>query len=118
MQCILFVCACLLAATMPQAAGAQSYQQYSDGLVVVTAKKVADPEGPIAFDVCAQLIRQEKVSPLEIHLNFWRATGGIMAQASAVVLPELSAPRCQRVALEGNAAELRRWEISRFRYQP
>lgn len=113
----LFLFLCVLVAVAPQAALAQSYQQCSDGLISVTAKKVLEAEQGIAFDVCAQLIRQEKVSPVEIHLNFWRATGGILGQASSVMLPEFSAPRCQRVALEGNAAELRRWEISRLRYQ-
>ena len=111
------VCLCVLAALAPQAALAQSYQQYSDGLVSVTAKRVLDAERGIAFDVCAQLLRQETVGPVEIHLNFWRATGGILGQASSVLLPEMSAPRCQRVALEGNAAQLQRWEISRLRYQ-
>ena len=113
----LIVCFCVLTVLAPQAALAQSYQQYSDGLVSVTVKRVLETEQRIAFDVCAQLMRQEKVGPVEIHLNFWRATGGILGQASAVMLPEMSAPRCQRVALEGNAAHLQRWEISRLRYQ-
>ena len=113
----LIVCLGVLTAAAPQVAIAQSYQQCSDGLVSVTVKKVVEPERGIAFDVCAHLIRQEKVSPVEIRLNLWRATGGILAQASSVVLPEFSAPRCQRVTLEGNVAELRRWEVSRLRYQ-
>jgi len=117
MMRVVLLSLCVLAAMAPQVALAQSYQKYNDGLVSVTAKKVLEAEQGIAFDVCAQLIRQEKVSPVEIHLNFWRATGGILGQASAVMLPEMSAPRCQRVALEGNAAQLQRWEISRLRYQ-
>jgi hypothetical protein len=112
----LVACLCVLGTVAPQAAFAQSYQELSDGLVAVTVRKVVEPEQGIAFDVCARLIRQEKASPVEIRLIFWRATGGILAQASSVMLPEWSTLRCQRVALEGNAAELQRWEISRLRY--
>jgi hypothetical protein len=117
MRRALVACLFVLGAVAPQAAPAQSYQQYSDGLVSVTVKKIVEPGQGIAFDVCAQLIRQEKVNPVEIHLNVWRATGGILAQASSVMLPEWSTLRCQRVALEGNASELQRWEISRLRYR-
>ena len=57
----LIVCFCVLTVLAPQAALAQSYQQYSDGLVSVTVKRVLETEQRIAFDVCAQLMRQEKV---------------------------------------------------------
>jgi hypothetical protein len=78
-----FLSLCVLAAIAPHAA-AQSYQQYSDGLVAVKAKQVLDQDQRIAIDVCAQLMRQEKVRPLEIRLNLWGTSGRFVMQLSSV----------------------------------
>lgn len=112
----LFVCLCVLAAVAPQAVQAETYQQYSDGLVSVTAKKVLEPDQRIAFEVCAQLMRHEKVGPLQIRLNLWGASGGFVRQLSYVVRPELSAPVCQRIQVPPDAGNIGRWEVARFQF--
>jgi len=56
---------------LPSVALGQSYQHASDGLVAVHAKKIVGEDHRIGFDVCAQLMRQEEVGPLEVRLNFW-----------------------------------------------
>jgi hypothetical protein len=104
---------CVLAAVAPHAA-AQSYQQFSDGLVAVKAKQVLDQDQRIAIDVCAQLMRQEKVRPLEIRLNLWGTSGRFVMQLSSVLYPELSSPVCQRIQLPPEVRDLGRWEIARF----
>jgi hypothetical protein len=80
MRRALFMWLCLLSAMVPQTAIAQSYQQYSDGLIAVKAKKVSDRDQRIAIEVCAQIMRQEKVWPLEIHLNLWGTSGQLVKQ--------------------------------------
>jgi hypothetical protein len=67
--------------------------------------------------VCAQLMRQEEVGPLEVRLNFWGTSGGILAHASSVLRPESAAPVCQRILLPARARGYGRWEISRLRFQ-
>jgi len=111
-----FMCLCILVAVAPQAVQAESYQQYSDGLVSVTAKKVLGPDQRIAFDVCAQLMRQEKVGPLQIRLNLWGASGGFVRQLSSVLQPELSTPVCQRIQVPLEARNVGRWEVARFQF--
>jgi hypothetical protein len=111
-----FVSLALLGA-LPSLALAQSYQHSSDGLVAVHVNKVIEADQSVGFDVCAQLVRQEKVGPLEVHLNFWGTPGGILAQASSVLRPESAAPVCQRISLPARAGGYGRWEISRFRFQ-
>jgi len=117
MRRALFMCLCVLAAVAPQAAFAESHQQYSDGLVSVTAKKVLEPDQRIAIDVCAQLMRQEKVGPLQIRLNLWGPSGGFVRQLSSVLHPELSTPVCQRIQVPLEARDVGRWEIARFHFR-
>ena len=112
---VAFLSLCILAAIAPHAAG-QSYQQYSDGLVSVKAKQVLDRDQRVAFDVCAQLMRQEKVGPLEIRLNLWGASGRFVTQLSSVLYPELSSPVCQRIPLPPEVRDFGRWEIARFHF--
>lgn len=114
MRCALFTYLCLLSAMVPQTATAQSYQQYSDGLIAVKAKQVLDQDQRIAIEVCAQLMRQEKVRPLEIRLNLWGASGRFVMQLSSVLYPELARPVCQRIQLPPEVRDLGRWEIARF----
>lgn len=111
-----FICLCVLVAVAPQAVRAESYQQYSDGLVSVTAKKVLGPDQRIVFEVCAQLIRPEAVGPLQIRLNLWSASGGFVRQLSSVVHPELSAPVCQRIQVPVDVGNVGRWEVARFQF--
>jgi len=110
-----FMCCCVLLAVAPQAARAQSYQQYSDGLVSVTAKKVVDPQG-VAFDVCAQLMRQERVGALQVRLNLWKASGGLVRQLSSVLHPEIAIPVCQRIQVPPETGYFGRWEVARFHF--
>jgi hypothetical protein len=110
-----FLSLCILVAVAPHAAG-QSYQQHSDGLVSVKAKQVLDQDQRIAIDVCAQLLRQEKVRPLEIRLNLWGTSGRFVTQLSSVVYPELSASVCQRIQLPPEVGDFGRWEIARFHF--
>ena len=110
-----FLSLCVLVVLAPHAAG-QSYQQYSDGLVSVKAKQVMDRDQRVAFDVCAQLMRQEKVGPLQIRLNLWGGSGEFVTQLSSVLYPELSSPVCQRVQLPPEVRDLGRWEIARFHF--
>ena len=84
---VMWLCLYVLAAVAPQAA-AQSYQQYSDGSVSVQARKVADQDQRIGFEVRARLLRQEMACPLEARLNFWKASGRFLAQTSSVLRPE------------------------------
>jgi hypothetical protein len=113
---VVWLCLCVLTAVVSQAA-AQSYQQYSDGLVSVEARKVVDRDGQVWFDTCAQLVRRETACPMEVRLNFWGDTGALLAQASTVLTPEFPAPICTRIPLPSDADNLRRWEVSRFRCQ-
>lgn len=106
---------CILAVVAPHAA-AESYQQYSDGLVSVKAMRVLDQNQRIAFDVCAQLMRQENVGPLQIRLNLWGASGEFVKQLSSVLHPERSTSVCQRIQLPPEVREVGRWEIARFRF--
>jgi hypothetical protein len=106
-----------LLGVLPSVALGQSYQHASDGLVAVHAKKIVGEDHRIGFDVCAQLMRQEEVGPLEVRLNFWGTSGGILAQASSVLRPESAAPVCQRILLPARARGYGRWEISRLRFQ-
>jgi hypothetical protein len=112
---VVFLSLCILVAVAPHAAG-QSYQQYSDGLVSVKAKQVLDQDQRIAIDVCAQLMRQEKVGPLEIRVNLWGASGRFVTQLSSVLYPELSASACQRIQVPPEVKDLGRWEIARFHF--
>jgi hypothetical protein len=114
----LLMCLCALAVALPQAALAQSYQQYSDGLVSVQAKRLVDSDRRTAFDVCAQLMRQERVGPLRIRLNLWETSGGFMRQVALVLHPELPGPTCQRIQLPPEVRDFGRWEIARFRFLP
>jgi hypothetical protein len=113
-----FCVALALLGLFPSVALAQSYQHSSDGLVVIHVKKVVEADRSIGFDVCAQLVRQEQVGPLEVRLNFWGTPGGMLAQTSSILRPEPSAPVCQRALLPARARNYGRWEISRFRFQP
>ena len=115
MRCVLFTYLCLLSAMVPQTAIAQSYQQYSDGLFAVNAKQVLDRDQRIAFEVCAQLMRQERVEPLEIRLNLWGTSGRFVTQLSLILYPEHSASICQRIQLPPEVRDLGRWEVARFR---
>lgn len=117
MGCALLLWPCVLGVVTPYKALAQSYQRYSDGLVSVQARKVADEDQRIGFEVCAQMLRQEKVCPLEIRLSFWEASGRLLAQAASVLRPEPSVPACHRIVLPDEAKDMSRWEISRFRCQ-
>ena len=110
-----FLCVCFLSLLAPQAARAQSYQQYSDGLVAVTAKKVVDTQG-IAFDVCAQLMRQERVGALQVRLNLWKASGGLVRQLSSVLHPESATPVCRRIQVPPETGYFGRWEVARFHF--
>ena len=110
-----FLSLCVLAAVAPHAAG-QSYQQYSDGLVSVKAKQVLDQGQRVAFDVCAQLMRQKDVGPLQIRLNLWGTSGEFVTQLSSVLYPELSVAVCQRIQLPPEVRDLGRWEIARFHF--
>jgi len=112
---VVFLSLCILAAVASHAAG-QSYQQYSDGLVSVKAKQVLDRNQRVTFDVCAQLMRQEKVGPLQIRLNLWGRSGEFVTQLSSVLYPEFSSPVCQRVQLPPEIRDLGRWEIARFHF--
>jgi hypothetical protein len=112
----LFVCLCVLVAVAPQAVRAESFQQYSDGLVSVTAKKVLGSDQRIAFEVCAQLMRKENVGPLQVRLNLWGTTGAFVRQLSSVVHPELSAPACQRIQVPVDVGTVGRWEVARFQF--
>jgi hypothetical protein len=112
---VVFLSLCILVAVGPYAAG-QSYQQYSDGLVSVTAKKVLDQDHLVAFDICAQLMRQENMGPLQIRLNLWGASGEFVRQLSSVLTPEISTPVCQRITLPPDVRNLGRWEIARFHF--
>jgi hypothetical protein len=103
---------------LPSLALAQSYQDSNDGLVAVHVKKVLHADQSVAFDVCAQLLRQEKMGPLEVRLNYWKASGGMLAQASSVLRPASDAPVCQRILLPARARGYERWEISRLRFLP
>ncbi len=116
MRRVVFICTCILAAVVPQAAHAESYQQYSDGLVSVTAKKVVEPDQRIAFEVCAQLMRPETVGPLQVRVNIWGVAGGFVRQLSSVVHPRLSAPACQRIEIPGDVGNFGRWEVARFQF--
>ena len=107
-----------LFAVAPQAAFAQSYQQYNDGLVSVTVKKLVESDRRVAFSVCAQLMRQENVGPLQIRLNLWETSGGFMRQLALVLHPDLSAPTCQRLQLPSDVKDFGRWEIARFHFLP
>ena len=113
---VVFLSMCVLAAVVPQATFAQSYQQYNDGLVSVTAKKILHQDQLIAFDVCAQLVREENVGPLQIRLNLWGKSGGFVKQLSSVLSPELSTLVCQRITLPPDVGNLGRWEIARFQF--
>lgn len=115
---VLAIGLCALFAVAPLAAFAQSYQQYNDGLVSVTAKKRVDSDQRAAFDVCAQLVRQENVGPLQIRLNLWETSGGFMRQLALVLHPDLSAPTCQRIQLPPDVKGFGRWEIARFHFLP
>ena len=110
-----FLSLCVLAVLASHAAG-QSYQQYSDGLVSVKAKQVLDQQQRIVFDVCAQLMRQEKVGPLQVRLTLWGGSGEFVTQVSSVLYPELSNPVCQRIQLPPEVRDLGRWEIARFHF--
>jgi hypothetical protein len=103
---------------LPSLALAQGYQHVSDGLVTVQATKVVGEDGRISFDVCAHLTRPESVGPVEIHVNFWGASGGILAQTTPRLHPTAAAPTCQRILLPPRARDFRRWEISRLRFRP
>ncbi len=96
---------------------AQSYQHSSDGLVDVHVKKVVEAGQHVSFDVCARLTRQENVGQFEVRLNFWGTSGGILAQASSFLRPQVAAPACQRIPLPQGAWTLGRWEIGRLRFQ-
>lgn len=111
----LLMCLCALAAALPQAVLAQSYQQYSDGLVSVTAKKVVDSQG-LAFDVCAQIKRQERVGALQVRLNLWKASGGFVRQLSLVLHPESATPVCRRIQVPQETGDFGRWEVARFHF--
>ncbi len=113
----LVVCFCVLAAVAPQAVQAESYQQFSDGLVSVTAKKVLEPDQRIAFEVCAKLMRSETVGPLQIRLNLW-GSGGFVRQLSSVVYPEFATPVCQRIQAPADVGNIGRWEVARFQFLP
>lgn len=113
---VLLVCLCVLAAGLPPPVAAQSYQQYHDGLVSVQAKKVLGQDQQTAFEVCAHLIRQEEVGPLQVRLNLWGLSGGFLTQVSTVLRPGHSSPACERVPLPPNVKDLGRWEIARFQF--
>jgi hypothetical protein len=83
----------------------------------VHARKVPDQGQRIGFEVCAQLLRKEKVCPVEVRLSFWEASGRLLAQVSSVLRPASSAPACRWIALPEHAKDMSRWEISRFRCQ-
>lgn len=117
MRRALVACFCVLGAVAPPPVRAESYQQYSDGLVSVTAKKVVEPGQGIAFEVCAQLMRQEKIGPLQIRLNLW-GTGALLGQLSSVLQPELSTPVCQRIQVPQEIEGIGRWEVARFHFLP
>lgn len=110
-----FMCMCVLLAVAPQAARAQSYQQYSDGLVSVTTKKVVDPQG-VAFDVCALLVRHERVGALHVRLNLWKPSGGFAGQLSSVLHPGIAISVCRRIRVPPESADFGRWEVARFRF--
>lgn len=109
--CLVF---CVL---LPAPTAAQRYQRASDGLVAVHVRRIVEAERPIGFTVCAQLMRQEQVTALEVRLNFWGKAGGILAQASSILRPGVSAPVCRQIPVPQGAKEFERWEISRFRIQ-
>lgn len=109
-------CLCVLAVIAPGAVQAEVYQQYSDGLVSVTVKKVGLPDQVAAFEVCAQLMRKENVGPLQVRLNLWGTTGAFVRQLSSVVHPELSAPACQRIQVPVDVGTVGRWEVARFQF--
>ncbi len=115
---VLAIGLCALFAVAPQAALAQSYQQYNDGLVSVTVKRLVDADQRDAFDVCAQLMRHENVGPLQIRLNLWETSGGFLRQLSLLLHPDLSAPTCRRIQLPSDVRGFGRWEIARFRFLP
>ncbi len=102
---------------LPSLALAQSYQHTSDGLVAVHVKKIVTEDRSTGFDVCAQLMRQEEVAPLEVRLNFWGTSGGLLAQTSSSLHPEYSVPACQRIALPAAARGFGRWEVSRLHFR-
>src|SRR5512143_1215850 len=106
---VTLLCLCAVVGVLPQAA-AQSYQQYSDGSVTVQAKKVVDQDRRIGFEVCARLLRKEMACPLEVHLNFWEASGRFLAQTSSVLHPEFSAAICQSILLPEEAKGMSRCE--------
>ena len=118
MRRVISIGLCVLFAVAPLAALAQSYQQYNDGLVSVTVKKIVDSDQRAGFRVCAQLMRQENVGPLQIRLNLWGTSGGVMRQLALVLHPDLSAPTCQRIQLPPDVKDFGRWEIARFRFLP
>lgn len=113
-----FIASLALLGALPSLALAQSYQHSSDGLVTVHVKQVVAADQSVGFEVCAQLLRQEQVGPLEVRLNFWGTSGGMLAHASSLLHPETAAPVCRRVLLPARARNFGRWEISRFRFQP
>jgi hypothetical protein len=119
-RCALFclILVATLVAVAP-AGSAQSYQRHSDGLVSVHARKVVDEAQQISFLVCAQLVRPDRVCPVEIRLNFRDASGRLLGQASPILAPELRAPACKTIDLPAGATDMSRWEIARFRcYRP
>jgi hypothetical protein len=115
---VLLMGVCVLLAVAPHAALAQGYQQYNDGLVSVTVKRLVDSDQRTAFNVCAHLMRQENLGPLRIRLNLWATSGGFIRQLSLVLRPDLSAPTCQRIQLPSDVGDFGRWEIARFRFLP
>jgi len=116
MKRAVFMFLCVLSAVAPRAAFAQSYQQYNDGLVAVTAKKVLESDQRVAFDVCAQLMRQEDVGPLHIRLNLWKAAGGFLRQLSSVLQPDIGTPVCQRIQVPQETEHFGRWEVAGFHF--
>jgi hypothetical protein len=100
----------------PGVAFAQNYQQHSDGLIAVTAKRIAEAGQQTVFEVCAQLVREGDAMPLDVRINLWGHSGGFLTQLSTVVRPGLSRPACQRIPLPPNIRGLRRWEIARFQF--
>jgi hypothetical protein len=110
--CLILVATLLAVAP---AGSAQSYQRHSDGLVSVQARKVVDEAQQTSFRVCVQLVRPERVCPVEIRLNFRDASGRLLGQASPVLAPELPAPACTTIDLPAGATDMSRWEIARFR---
>jgi hypothetical protein len=101
----------------PLPAAAQSYQSSSDGLASVHVRRVAQQNRPMAFDVCARLLRQADAGPLEVRLNVRGESGEIVAQMPTILVPTGNTPVCQRISLPERLWRHGRWEIARIRFR-